>query len=76
MANTFDKNISGKQFNFQGLEFGEQSGYHVDVKDEHGTRWEFRMLFTNENWNIQGEDLPGWIQSMAASLISAIKEHE
>jgi hypothetical protein len=32
MSNLFNKVINDKQFNFQPIEFGNQSGYHVDVK--------------------------------------------
>ncbi len=76
MSNLFNKMIAGKQYNFQEFEFGDQTGYHVDVKDEQGKRWEFRLLRKNEKWNIEGEDLPLWIPEMLAPLAQAIDEHE
>jgi hypothetical protein len=76
MGNLFNKMIEGKQFNFQAIEFGEQSGYHVDVKDEHNMRREFRMLHENDRWQIEGEELPPWIYDNLHALIEAINEHE
>ena len=76
MSNLFNKEVDGKQFNFQPLEFGNETGYHVDVKDEHGTRWEFRMLRKNDKWEIEGEDLPPWIYGTLEGLTNAINEHE
>ncbi len=76
MSNLFNKVIDNKQFNFQPLEFGGEAGYHVDVKDEHGTRWEFSMLRKDDKWKIEGEDLPSWIQGSSGSLANAIDEHE
>ena len=59
MSNLFNKIVNGKQFNFQPFEFGTRSGYHVDVKDEEGTRWEFSMFHTNEKeLAIEGNNLP------------------
>ena len=76
MGNFFSKEIDGKQFNFQPIEFGDQTGYHIDVKDEQGIRWEFRALFKNEKWNIEGEDLPTWIYGTQNLLIKAIDDHD
>lgn len=76
MSNLFNKIINERQFNFQPLEFGEQSGYHVDVKDEEGTRWEFRMFNEEDQWKIQAEKLPAWILNVELALGKAIDEHE
>ena len=77
MSNLFNKVIRGRQFNFQPIEFGDQSGYHVDVKDEEGTRWEFRMFPSIEHhWKIEGEKLPPWIIETEPELRRAINEHE
>ena len=76
MGNLFNKVIGGKQFNFQPIEFGEHSGYHVDVKDEQNMRREFRMLNENDRWKIEGEELPKWIYDNLDPLIKAINEHE
>lgn len=76
MSNLFTRVIAEKQFNFQPFEFGENSGYHVDVKDEEGTRWEFRMSRENDRWKMYGEKLPEWIQNMEAALCQAIDDHE
>ncbi|MEO5893651.1 MAG: hypothetical protein ABIQ31_25580 [Ferruginibacter sp.] len=78
MSNLFNKTIDGKQFNFQPIEFGTQSGYHVDVKDEEGTRWEFSILHADVNdgtkMKIEGIKLPPWIMSLQATLIKVIDE--
>jgi hypothetical protein len=76
MGNLFSKVIKEKQFNFQPFEFGEQSGYHVDVKDDEGTRWEFRMLKESEQWKLEAEKLPEWIREIQSSLADAIVEHD
>jgi hypothetical protein len=80
MSNLFNKIINGKQFNFQPIEFGGQSGYHVDVKDEEGTRWEFSILQADMNdrkkMKIEGIKLPSWIMDLQATLIKVINEQE
>ena len=77
MGNVFNKVINGRQFNFQTIEFGDQTGYHVDVKDEEGTRWEFRMFQDAEtDWKIEAEKLPSWVSDMEADLRKAINEHD
>jgi len=75
MSNQFNKVINGRQFNFQSIEIAEKNGYHVDVKDEEGTRWEFRMFDTNDN-HIEAEKLPSWIAGLEEELRRAISEHE
>ncbi|MEJ7588714.1 MAG: hypothetical protein WKI04_14230 [Ferruginibacter sp.] len=78
MSNLFNKIIDGKQFNFQPIEFGNHLGYHVDVKDEEGTRWEFSILHADEKdstkMKIEGVKLPPWIMGLQATLISVINE--
>lgn len=76
MSNLFNKVINENKFNFQPLEFGEQTGYHVDVKDEEGTRWEFRMLREGDQWKMKAEKLPTWILNVEEALGKAIEEHE
>lgn len=77
MNTLFNKVISGQQFNFQPVEFGQQTGYHVDVKDEEGTRWEFRMFQDSAGqYEVEGEKLPQWITDASQQLIDAINEHE
>ena len=76
MNNLFNKVIDKKQFNFQPFDFANETGYHVDVKDDRGVRWEFRMLNKNDHWQIEGEDLPKWIPNNSSALIAAIEEHE
>lgn len=77
MNTLFNKLINGRQFNFQPIEFGQTLGYHVDVKDEEGTRWEFRMLQDDEKqFTVEGEKLPAWISEATPELILAISEHE
>ncbi len=76
MNTLFNKVINERQFNFQPIEFGEQTGYHVDVKDEEGTRWEFRMLRENDHWKMETEKMPAWILNAESELVSAIDEHD
>ena len=76
MSNLFNKVIYGRQFNFQPLEFGEEAGYHVDVKDEENTRWEFRIFRTEHKWQIEGEKLPQWIHDAVSEIGTAIDDHE
>jgi hypothetical protein len=77
MSTTFNKVINGRQFNFQPLEFGNEAGYHVDVKDEEGIRWEFRMFHTREkDLKLEGEKLPEWILGSETELVNAVNQHE
>ena len=76
MSNLFTKVINDRQFNFQPFEFGEQTGYHVDVKDEDGTRWEFRMLRDNDQWKMEAEKMPTWILNAEPEIVNAIYEHD
>ncbi|CAN5564889.1 hypothetical protein BH11BAC3_BH11BAC3_18380 [soil metagenome] len=76
MNNTFDRVIGNRKFSFVEIEFGDQSGYHVDVKDENGIQWEFRMFHKDGPLKIEGEKLPDWIAGMENDLIKAINEHE
>jgi len=77
MNTLFNKIIHGRQFNFQPLQIGAETGYHVDVKDEEGTRWEFRMFPTEEmHVKIEGEKLPPWILNLETELSQAIDQHE
>lgn len=77
MSNLFNKDIGNRQFNFQPVDYGNITGYHVDVKDEDGTRWEFRMTFDEtNNWKLEGEKLPSWLLQLKADVVKAINEHE
>ena len=77
MNTLFNKVIRDRQFNFQPLEFGNKTGYHVDVKDDDGTRWEFSMFHTTEKeLKIERENLPSWILDLEAELSMAVSEHE
>ena len=80
MGNLFNKNIGGRQFNFQPIEFGTTTGYHVDVKDDEGTRWEFSILHADLNdakkMKIEGTNVPSWIMDLQAMLIKGINEEE
>ncbi|MEO6455481.1 MAG: hypothetical protein ABIN97_15485 [Ginsengibacter sp.] len=76
MSNLFNKIINDRQFNFQPFEFGEQAGYHVDVKDAEGTRWEFRMIKENDQWQMDAEKMPAWILNEERTLGNIIDEHE
>ncbi len=76
MSNLFTKTINERQFNFQPFEIGDQTSYHVDVKDEDGTRWEFRMLREAGQWKMEAEKLPKWIYDVVPQLGETIDEHE
>ncbi len=77
MSNLFNKEIGGRQFNFQPYNVGHENGYHVDIKDEEGTRWEFRMSNPdNKGWVMYGENLPKWILDSQEEITQAIADHE
>ena len=76
MSNLFNKEMNGRQFNFQPVEFKGEVEYHVDVKDEQGKRWEFRMFRLNDKWNMDAEKLPPWIPPLETELARAIDEHD
>jgi hypothetical protein len=77
MSNMFTKEIGDNQFNFQSFDFGSTTSYHVDVKDEDGTRWEFRMAPDETNaWKLEGEKLPAWILKLKNEIERAINEHD
>jgi hypothetical protein len=76
MNNIFTKVINERLFNFQAFEFGEKEGYHVDVKDKDGTRWEFRMIRESGDWKMEAEKLPPWIYETETQLGKALDEHE
>lgn len=77
MSNLFNKVIQGMKFNFQPLEFGNETGYHIDVMDKEGTRWEFRMLASDpEDVKLQGENLPEWIYDLEPELYAAVRQHD
>ncbi|MEO6550662.1 MAG: hypothetical protein ABIN94_21840 [Ferruginibacter sp.] len=80
MSNLFSKVIDGKQFNFQPFQFGTTDGYHVDVKDEEGTRWEFSILHADKDdankMKIEDIKLPAWIFELQATLIKTINDQE
>ena len=77
MSNLFNKVIKGRQFNFQPVEIGSEMSYHVDVKDEEGTRWEFRLFHTTEkDLKMDAEKLPSWIVDLEDELVKAVNEHE
>ena len=72
--------INGKQFNFQPFEFGDRTGYHIDVNDEDGTRREFSILHADNmdgtKMKLEGTNLPPWIYELQATLIKIINEQE
>ncbi len=76
MSNLFSTVVNGSQFNFQPYELADSTSYHVDVKDEEGTRWEFRMTKSEEQWKLEGEKLPTWIHDAAQDLGKAIDDHD
>ena len=76
MSNLFNKIINDRQFNFQHFEFAGKTGYHVDVKDDEGTRWEFRMMRENDQWKMESEKLPSWIVDLEQLLGRVIDKYE
>jgi len=80
MSAIFNKTINGRQFNFQPIEFGSTTGYHVDVTDDESTRCEFSILHADENdakkMKIEGTSVPCWIMDLQATLIKVINEQE
>lgn len=77
MNTTFSKDIRGRHFNFHPLEIADKTGYHVNVKDEEGNRWEFRFFAeTDHQFKVQGENLPDWLTELESDLNAAVNEHE
>jgi hypothetical protein len=77
MLNLFQTVIKGRKFNFQPIEISNEVSYHVDVKDQEGQRWEFRMVHIDEKQlKMAGEKLPAWIRGLEQELVKAINEHE
>ncbi len=77
MSNLFNKDVGGRQFNFQPYNIGNEVGYHVDVKDTDGNRYEFRMVRPEDkNWQLRGENLPAWLLDLENEMIKSINEHE
>lgn len=77
MSTTYSKKIAGHDFKFQPFEINQETGYHVDVTDDTGQRWEFRMLLDDGGaWELEGENLPRWISNAKPELVQAINEHE
>ncbi|MEO8765447.1 MAG: hypothetical protein ABI416_14210 [Ginsengibacter sp.] len=72
----FNKVIHSRLFNFQPVEFAEESGYHVDVKDEENTQWEFRIFRNGDQWQIEAEKLPAWIKEIELDIFKTIDDHE
>ena len=72
MSNLFNTKIEGRQFNFQPISVGEDIGYHVDVKDEEGIRWEFTLIRKNSEWLIEAEKLPEWIKAAEKQLFETV----
>ncbi len=75
MSNLFNTEIEGRQFNFQPIGLGDDHGYHVDVKDVEGTRWEFTLIRKNSQWLIEAEKLPDWIEASRAKLIETVDRY-
>ncbi len=75
MSNLFNTEIEGMQFNFQPIGVGDNFGYHVDVKDSEGTRWEFTLIRKNSQWLIEAEKLPDWIEASRAKLIETVDRY-
>ena len=77
MSTLFSKEIEVKKYNFQPFEIHQQTSYRVDVKDEEEKRHEFRMERTEDDeWILEGENLPAWVTENKEALIKAISEHE
>lgn len=76
MSNLFNKNIKGYNFQFQSVEMGDDLLYHVNVKDDNGVEWEFRMQENdNGKWELNAEKLPGWIKAVESEIIAVIQKH-
>ncbi|MBA2501091.1 MAG: hypothetical protein H0V30_15355 [Chitinophagaceae bacterium] len=77
MSTLFSKEIEGKKYNFQPFEINQQTSYRVDVKDSEEKRHEFRMeKLSDDQWELDGENIPEWINENKEALIRAISEHE
>jgi len=76
MSQAFSEIIQEHSFHFQPVEIGDKLSYHVNVADDEGVRWEFRMEENqNAEWELKGEKLPGWISEIEQEIGAIIKSH-
>jgi len=50
-----------KEFNFLKLNNVELPTYRVDVSDERGRRYIFKLSNDGKHWKISGDELPKWL---------------
>ena len=63
-----------REFNFRKLRTGDDPTFTVNVCTERGDRIIFNMLKKDNNWKIQDQTLPKWIQGSEASLGAVIED--
>jgi hypothetical protein len=62
-----------REFNFRKLPAPTGKSFHVDVSDERGSRFIFKMHKEQEDhWKIDNENLPNWIYEAEQQLADAI----
>jgi len=61
-----------KEFNFLKLNNVEMPTYSVDVSDERGRRYIFKLRNDGEQWKISGEELPDWLMRAEDTLQEAL----
>lgn len=62
-----------REFNFRQLPGAGDVLYHVDVSDERGNRYMFKMQKTGDGWMIQDRGLPQWLYDAADDLGNEIE---
>ena len=77
MSNLFAIELAGRKFNFQPFNAGDITGYHVDVKDTDGARYEFRIEHDEDhNLKFEGENLPEWLLAIQDEIKEALDRQE
>ena len=68
---------SGRQreFNFRKLPGTDETLYHVDVSDDRGNRFIFKMEKTGNGWTIKDQGLPQWIYDATDNLGEEIERY-
>ena len=65
-----------REFNFRKRSSAVVPYYNVDTVDLTGTRHQFHMDHTNDQWKIRESDLPLWIPEVEAQLSRKIDEND
>jgi len=65
-----------REFNFRRRSSTEVPYYHVDTVDLAGTRYQFHMDKTKDQWKIRESTMPVWILDVESQLSTKIIEND